>query len=99
MASNNARSTRTHKTARAAFRAECREHDVPCWLCLQPIDYTAPAGHPDAFELDHYYTVSTHPELVDDPGNFRAGHGSCNRARGDKDPADVLVIGQQTREW
>ncbi len=34
------------------------------------------------YELDHYYPRSTHPELTDDPANFRAAHSNCNRSRG-----------------
>lgn len=99
MASNNARSTRSHKNARAQFRAECADAGTPCWLCWQAIDYALPHGHHEAFHLDHYFPVSSRPELVDDPGNFRASHSACNISRGDKDPADVLTIGATTRQW
>lgn len=93
------RGTRNMRKLRAAFHAECRDANEPCWICGQPIDYTAPATHPDAFELDHFYPVSTHPELAEDPANFRASNGSCNRSRGDTQPDDLLVIGETSRAW
>ncbi|MFS0086436.1 HNH endonuclease, partial [Corynebacterium striatum] len=47
--------------------------------------------------LDHYYPRSTHPELTDDPANFRAAHSNCNRSRG-KGTA-VYALGQQSEQW
>lgn len=66
-------------------RRDLRAGKGPCWLCGQPIDYGAPAYHPDGFEADHVYPVSTHPHLAGDPGNIRASHMRCNRARGNTD--------------
>lgn len=63
-------------------RRDLRARREPCWLCGQRIDYRAPARHPDSFEPDHVYPVSTHPHLAEDPGNLRASHMRCNRARG-----------------
>lgn len=52
-----------------------------CWLCRQPIDYTAAPQTPDAFEPDHFHPRKTHPELSIDPANLRPSHCSCNRSR------------------
>ena len=93
------RGTRNMRALKKALRAECEATGEPCWLCGQAIDYTAPPEHPDAFEYDHYHPVSTHPQLAEDPANGRASHSSCNRSRGDTDPADLLSIGAQSRRW
>lgn len=83
--------------ATAEFKAESEACAAPCWLCQQPIDYAAPAGTPDAFELDHYYPRSEYPELTWDPSNFRAAHSSCNRARGKRDAP--LGLGPLSAVW
>ncbi|MHA4848780.1 HNH endonuclease [Rhodococcus sp. MSC1_016] len=69
----------------------------PCWICKQPIDYDAPANHPEAFEPDHYYPVSTHPHLANDPGNLRASHSECNRKRGNQPAQEDAWV--QAEEW
>lgn len=101
------RSTWNWRKIKATYRDTCETTNAPCWLCGQPIDYSIRftedeegyAYHPDAFEPDHYYPVSTHPNLREDPANLRPSHASCNRSRGDTDPADLLAIGDQTRRW
>lgn len=99
------RSTRRYKTLRKAFRHECANEEQPdgtigrpCWLCGKPIDYSLPDNqHPDAFNLDHAYTVAEHPELAEDPANFRASHKDCNELRGDNDP--FIQIGSPSEDW
>ena len=70
--------TRRYMKLRAIFLDGCKEANAPCWLCGQPIDYRIPHNDPvtgavnrEAFELDHAYPRSTHPELAEDPSNFR----------------------------
>lgn len=89
-------STRGQKI-RAAYLAECREKNFPCWLCSQPIDYDAPANSPNAFELDHFLPQDDYPDLVFEHDNFRPAHCSCNRARGKRDAPAAL--GPRTIEW
>ncbi|MBT2266307.1 HNH endonuclease [Rhodococcus erythropolis] len=93
----NERSTRRHKALRAEFRQQCENRRSPCHLCSQPIDYGVPKDNPDAFELDHFYPVSTHPALVDDPANFRPSHKSCNGSRGNAEVTPTL--GSLSEEW
>lgn len=100
------RGTRNWNKLKKWFRGVSQEADEPCWLCGQAIDYSINADldedyeyHPDAFEPDHYHPVKTHPHLREDPANLRASHASCNRSRGDTDPADLLTIGTQSRDW
>ena len=92
--------SRNFKKQRAEFRANCADSDVPCWICGQPIDYDAlPTDYknPSRFNLDHYFPWSTHPELREDPSNFRASHAGCNDRRQDKSPQQGL--GVLSRQW
>ena len=80
-------STRAFQKARDRFFAEGQQDDAPCWLCGQPIDYTAqPGTTDDSHELDHYVPVSVDPSLQYDPGNFRHAHRVCNILRGASPP-------------
>lgn len=98
MASRPGRDGRVYKRAAAQFQRECREVDASCWLCGQRILYDEDStAHPDAFQLDHLHPVSTHPDLAEDPANFRPSHRSCNIARGNNDPAPGL--GLNSRVW
>ncbi|MFJ3030959.1 HNH endonuclease [Rothia terrae] len=96
--------SRLYRKHRIQFKAQCAASNAPCWLCNQPIDYSIPWKDPlsggindDAFELDHLYPRSTHPELAEDPGNYRPSHRSCNRKRSNKMPTGSL--GNLTRQW
>lgn len=91
------RDTRRYKTLRAQYRQHCADHNLPCWLDGKPIDYTLPADHPDAWSLDHALPVSTHPELSEDPANFRPSHLDCNKRRGNSAP--FIPIGQPSEAW
>ena len=92
------RSGRTWHLMSQAFRKKCQNADERCWMCGQAIDYTADStAHPDAFQPDHFYPTSTHPELALDPGNLRPSHRACNIARGDGPPP--LGLGRSSRIW
>ena len=93
----NERSTRRHKALRSEFRSQCEQTSACCHLCGQPIDYTLPRDHPDAFQNDHYFPVKTHAHLVDDPANFRASHSGCNASRGTD--AVVSHLGNRSENW
>lgn len=73
-----------YRKQRDTFKQQGEATDAPCWICGQPIDYTAPRGHPQAHTLDHLHPVSTHPQLHDDPANWRHAHHACNSARGNR---------------
>lgn len=90
---------RAHKQ-RAEFRAQCEAEHAPCWMCQLPIDYAAAWDdftNDDRFQEDHFFPVSTHPELEDDPDNKRPSHAGCNRERGNGSPP--ASIGIPSREW
>jgi 5-methylcytosine-specific restriction endonuclease McrA len=87
---------RRYKKLSAQFRAHCARHDAPCWLCLDPIDYTLDYTHPESFSLDHRAPRSLSPELTEDPGNFMPSHSVCNKRRGNRGPINV---GMTSRRW
>lgn len=93
--------TRAFVKDRAAFRVKCAEENAGCWICgMHHIDYEAPHDdyqNKDRFELDHYYPVSTHPELQHDPANFRPSAHGCNNDRSNGPPRPS--IGIPSRQW
>lgn len=89
--------SRRYRALRKAFRAKCEQENAPCWLCQMPIDYRIEWPNDDAFELDHLYPRSTHPEHAEDPANFRASHSACNNKRSNKMPTGGL--GTLSRTW
>ena len=91
------RSTRRYKKLRKEFHEHSANTNAPCWLCKQPIDYRVEWPEDDAFELDHLYPVSTHPEHAEDPANFRASHRLCNNKRSNKTP--IGGLGNPSRKW
>lgn len=90
------KTTRRFVKLRQEFRAQCKEAKAACWICGEAhIDYDAAHtdfDNPDRFELDHYYPVSTHPELQEDPANFRPSAHVCNNDRSDGPPRPGLGI-------
>ena len=92
------RSTRNFKKLRAQFRAQCESRKEPCFLCGQEIDYTIQFPAHDAWTLEHFYPVSTHPELAEDPAGFRAAHFKCNLQRSNK-KIDGGGVGNKSRDW
>lgn len=104
---NAGRRTRRYILLRKIFRAECADPEVHnwdgslgqahCWLCGKPIDYSLPDIHPEGFNLDHAHPVSTHPELAEDPANFRSSHKDCNERRGDRPP--FIELGTPSEDW
>ena len=83
------KATKQHKATSQAANA-------PCAICGQPIDYQAPAGTPNAYELDHIQPRSTHPELTYDPDNYQPTHTNCNRS---KQNTTTHPIGPTTTNW
>lgn len=90
-------SSRAGHELSASFRSQCATDNTPCHLCGMKIDYNAAPNTRDAFEADHFYPRSTHPELTLDPANLRASHHSCNRARGNRPVTGTL--GTPSEVW
>lgn len=91
------RNTRRFNKLRKDFKQHCIETNAPCWLCTQPIDYRVEWPDDEAYELDHLYPVSTHPEHAEDPAGFRASHRACNNKRSNKKP--IGGLGNTSRQW
>lgn len=90
--------SRSFNRHKQQFFERCRRDRPPCWLCGQPIDYSAePGTTDDSLTLDHRFPVSKRPDLQDDPANFMPAHRSCNIRRGDSDP--YLPLGTFSRDW
>lgn len=98
--------SRHHSNGRAyrentkAFREKCESEDAHCWICGLAIDYSIPperAYEDDAFQRDHYFPASTHPDLYEDVGNWRPSHAGCNRERSNRPPRPAL--GVLSRRW
>lgn len=91
-------STTAGKKVRAMCWRRDREAKAPCWICGQPIDYTAaPSSTPDSWEPDHYLPRSRHPEYALDPSNIRPSHKKCNRSRSNN--ATLHGLGNRSRRW
>lgn len=88
-------------SARRAARAWLRSQQRPCWICAAfgrpaAIDYTLPAGHPGAFEVDELVPVSKGGSPTAH-GNIDAAHRACNQWRSDRSVAEVLAIAAAQR--
>ncbi|WP_301149001.1 HNH endonuclease [Mycobacterium simiae] len=104
IAKSAGRATRRYRMLRATFREDCRTFVNPdgtvgahCWLCGRAIDYSLAGDHPEGFNLDHAHPVSTHPELAEDPANFRPSHCDCNHRRGNRAP--FIELGTPSEDW
>lgn len=92
--------TRQDHRDRDRFKAECKAENRPCWMDGMPIDYEAAWddwGNGDRFQEDHFYPVSTHPELQHEYWNKRPSHADCNNERSNRAP--VATLGTLSREW
>lgn len=87
---------RRYKELKRDFKEKSRRAGAACWICRQAIDYSLPPDHVDAFNLDHRLPRADFPELTEVPSNFRPSHGSCNKARGRREP---VSLGTTTRDW
>lgn len=89
--------SRLYRKQRATFRTDGHANQEPCWLCGMDINYAIKWPDPEAWELDHLYPRSTHPEHAEDPTNFKHSHSACNNRRSNKMPEGG--IGNTSEEW
>lgn len=87
------RSTRRFKKLAANLRAQ----RLPCWLCGQEIDYTAPPGDPRGFSVEHVWPRGKYRHLAEDPANLRAAHLGCNDAKGEV--VEEPGLGPASTQW
>ncbi len=71
---------RANGSRRNALRARLRAEARPCHVCGRPIDYSLPAGHPMAFEVDEIVPVRHGGDPLD-YANVDAAHRTCNQRR------------------
>ncbi|PPF39810.1 hypothetical protein [Pseudoclavibacter sp. AY1H1] len=100
-------STRQGRKNKIGFREECAAHinedgtkGAPCWIYTMAIDYDASWDdfkNDSRFQRDHFYPVSTHPHLEEDPTNWMPSHAGCNRERSNKAPRAGLA--PPSRQW
>lgn len=83
---NKSNPRREHAGKRDKLRARVAAEGLPCHLCGKPIDYSLPAGHPMAYELDEIIPVSRGGSPIDRE-NVAPAHRICNQRRGNKDIA------------
>lgn len=99
MAKPNVR--RSNGSARTALRSRLCSLGRPCWICREfgrsgEIDYSLPAGHPLAFEVDELEPVSLGGDPLDFD-NVDATHRCCNQWRGNMTVAQVRAIAHGRR--
>ncbi|AUZ88530.1 hypothetical protein CVO76_13455 [Arthrobacter agilis] len=75
---------RQYRTRRELIRKRWAREQRRCYLGGCYIDYEAPAGHPQSFELDHIVPIARGGALMD-PDNWAASCRKCNRSKSDKD--------------
>lgn len=96
---SNLRNGHRERRLKREHRRLCQSARLPCWICGEAIDYSAPPQSRDAFESDHVHPVKTHPHLAYMASNLRPSHSSCNRSRGAA-PVDTATTGQWVRaDW
>lgn len=81
---------------RRKLRMWLKAQGRPCWICQafgrpSEIDYSLPAGHPWAFEVDELVPVSKGGDPYD-MRNVDAVHRACNQWRGNKSVEQVMAI-------
>ncbi|MCM3907595.1 HNH endonuclease [Trueperella bernardiae] len=83
-----------------ALRRKAKAHNLPCWICGQPIDYTADWRSRWSFTADHVIPIA----LGGNPrGELRPAHRACNSRRGDttnrRQPAIVKPVEKRSKKW
>lgn len=65
---------------RRTLRKRVMARGEPCAICGEPIDYSLPAGHPRAFELDEIVSRWRGGSPTD-AGNVQPAHRECNQRK------------------
>ena len=75
------RNNHSYVQRREALKRIAMRKNLPCHLCGDPIDYTAPYTDRRAFTADHIEPIATGGSMT---GPLKPAHRSCNSRRGDK---------------
>lgn len=89
--------SREYRRLRAELKAQWQATNAPCICGHQHIDWDAPPGDPDSFELDHTISRKNRPDLALDPANMRPSALRCNRSKGAG--TATPTIGDTTEDW
>lgn len=85
----NGKGKAAYKRKRNRLKREVEANNLPCWICLHPIDTKLPPTDRMSFTADHYLALNRGGHLV--RNELRPAHRSCNSRRGDT--ADVEIWG------
>lgn len=80
----------SRKRERLKRRLAMVERD--CWLCLEPLDFSLPCGHPRSVEIDEEIPFSKGGNPLDYKGTHLV-HRECNLKKGSR----VLRMGALAR--
>ncbi len=64
-------------------RTHGARHNLPCWICHTPIDYTLRYPHRRSCTVQHIIARSLRPDLTWNPTNWAQAHLQCNQDYGD----------------
>lgn len=82
---------------REALARYAQKHDLPCWLCLKPINWQAHWKAKDSFTADHIKPIANGGKMT---GELKPAHRSCNSRRGAREHITTLVKQHTTtRDW
>ena len=75
------RNDHSYVQRREALKRVAMKKNLPCHLCGDPIDYTAPYTDRRAFTADHIEPIAAGGSMT---GPLKPAHRSCNSRRGAK---------------
>jgi 5-methylcytosine-specific restriction endonuclease McrA len=78
---------------RARHKQHARTQGEPCWICHEPIDWSAAPRTPRSYSTDHV-TPTSHGG-TDAMSNLRTAHYGCNSSRGNLTRGDFPT----SRRW
>lgn len=93
---------RTYQPKAEALRRHAQRHNLPCWICGQPINYQAHWKQADSFTADHVDPLHMGGRIN---GELRPAHRSCNTRRSNKQragkPASTIkpLASKTSRKW
>ncbi|WP_311777830.1 HNH endonuclease [Trueperella abortisuis] len=83
-----------------ALKRKSQRTNAPCWICGQPIDYTADWRSRWSFTADHVIPIA---KGGNPRGELRPAHRSCNSRRGDTTNASkrqvIRGVEKRSRKW
>ena len=105
--SNKPNPRRSNGHRRDQIRARIKAQGMPCAICGQPIDYSAPyrlrdgSINPYSYVVDEIVPVSKGGDPLD-IRNCQPAHYRCNAKRGDRMISEPQKMGEEiphSREW